>query len=148
MAIELASSHGVDEDHYIIKPSKIARIPQYMTLLMSIQSWKWRNIDSTCQFIIFSGNYRLRSSQNALQHERWGKLPGWTRFPDPLWRQPSYGQVGSPSNPELYGNSRTASGDSRRTPELGRVDWHSKHVTPGGHRGYYGMGEQKRLNLC
>jgi hypothetical protein len=34
-----------------------------------------------------------------------------------------YGQVGSPSNPELYGNSRTASGDSRKTLELGRVEW-------------------------
>jgi hypothetical protein len=47
------------------------------------------------------------------------KLPGLDRFPDPLWRHPSYDQVGSPSNPELYGNSRTASGDSRTTPELG-----------------------------
>jgi hypothetical protein len=52
------------------------------------------------------------------------KLPGLrTQFPDPLWRHPSYGQVGSTSNPELYGNSRMPSGHSRRTTELGRVEW-------------------------
>jgi hypothetical protein len=33
-------------------------------------------IDSTSKFIIFSGNYRSRSSQNALQQVRWSKLPG------------------------------------------------------------------------
>jgi hypothetical protein len=58
---------------------------------MSIQSWKWRNIDSRFQFIIFSGNYSARSSQNALQ---WVNCRDWTQFPDPLWRHPSYGQVG------------------------------------------------------
>jgi hypothetical protein len=78
-----------------------------ISLSMSIQSWKWRNIDSIFQFIIFSGNYCSRSSQNALQ---WVNCRDWTRFPDPLWRHPSYGQVGSPSNPELYGNSRWISG--------------------------------------
>jgi hypothetical protein len=26
----------------------------------------------------------------------------WTRFPDPLWRHPWYGQVGSPSNPDRW----------------------------------------------
>jgi hypothetical protein len=30
----------------------------------------------------------------------------------------------SPSNPELYGNSRMPSGHSRRTTEFGRVEWH------------------------
>jgi hypothetical protein len=49
----------------------------------------------------------------------------WTRFPDPLWRHPSYGQVGSPSNPDPTsdGNARMPSGHSRRTTELGRVEW-------------------------
>jgi hypothetical protein len=65
---------------------------------MSIQSRKWRNIESIFQFIIFFGNYRLRSSQNALQ---WENCQDWTRFPYPLWRHPSHGQVGSPSNPDL-----------------------------------------------
>jgi hypothetical protein len=87
---------------------------------MSIQSWKWRNIISTCQFIIFSGNYSARSSQNALQ---WVNCRNLTRFPDPLWRHPSYGQVGCPSNLELDGNSRMSSGHSRRTTELDRVEW-------------------------
>jgi hypothetical protein len=87
---------------------------------MSIQSWKWRNIDTTFQFIIFSGNYCVRSSQNALQ---WVNCRDWTRFPDPLWRRPSNGQVGSPSNPVLYVNARAPSGHSRRTTELGRVEW-------------------------
>jgi hypothetical protein len=90
---------------------------------MSIQSWKWRNIDSTCQFIIFSGNYSARSSQNALQ---WVNCRNRTRFPDLLWRYPSYGQVGSPSNPDC----------STETPEclpdihegLGRVEWRLKNL--------------------
>jgi hypothetical protein len=67
---------------------------------VSIQSWKWGNIDSIFQFIIFSGNYSLRSSQNALQ--QWVNCQDWTRFPDPLWRHPSYGQVSSLSNPDLW----------------------------------------------
>jgi hypothetical protein len=44
---------------------------------MSIQSWKWRNIDSIFQFIIFSENYSSRSSQNALQ---WVNCRDWTRI--------------------------------------------------------------------
>jgi hypothetical protein len=99
---------------------------------MSIQSWKWRNIDSTFQFIIFSGNYSARSSQNALQ---WVNCRDLTRFPDPLWRHPSYGQVGSPSNPDLYGNSRMPSGHSRRTTELGRVECFSHELMANSH--YY-----------
>jgi hypothetical protein len=39
-----------------------------------------------------------------------------------IGRLPSYGQVGSPSNPELYGNSRMPSGHSRRSTELDRVE--------------------------
>jgi hypothetical protein len=65
---------------------------------MSIQSWKWRNIDSIFRFIIFSGNYSSRSSQNALQ---WVNCRDWTRFPDPLWRHPSYGQVQPGSRRDL-----------------------------------------------
>jgi hypothetical protein len=62
------------------------------------------NIDSTFQFIIFSGNYSARS-----------KLPGL----DPV----SGSAMAAPySNPELYGNSRMPSGHSRRTTELGRVE--------------------------
>jgi hypothetical protein len=57
--------------------------------------------------------------QFALQ---WVNCRDWTRFPDTLRRHPSYGQVGSPSNPELYGNSRMPAGHSRRTTERGRVE--------------------------
>jgi hypothetical protein len=39
------------------------------------------------------------SSQNALQ---WVNCRDWTRFQDPLCRHSSYGQVGSPSNPDLW----------------------------------------------
>jgi hypothetical protein len=58
---------------------------------MSIQSWKWSNIDSIFQFIIFSGNYSAAS-----------KLPG---PPVSAIVAPFIGQVGSLSNPELYGKS-------------------------------------------
>jgi hypothetical protein len=73
------------------------------------------------------------------------KLPerDWTRFPDPLWRPPRYGPnsiqcqfvppggywsdqeaevVPLRSNPELWRKLPNASGDSRRTTELGRVE--------------------------
>jgi hypothetical protein len=44
---------------------------------MSIQSWKWRNIDSTFQFIIFSGN----KCADLPECIAVSKLPGlWTRF--------------------------------------------------------------------
>jgi hypothetical protein len=58
---------------------------------MSIHNHE-RNIDSTFQFIIFSGNYRSRSSQNALQHERWSKLPGL----DPISRSSTAAPFGTP----------------------------------------------------
>jgi hypothetical protein len=86
---------------------------------MSIQSWKWRNIDSTCRFIIFSGNYSARSSQNALQ---WVNCRDWIRFPDPLWRHPSYGHIWVKSVVRAIstsdGNARMPSGHSRKTELL------------------------------
>jgi hypothetical protein len=71
---------------------------------MTIQSWKWRKF----QFIIFSGNYSSRSSQNALQ---WVNCRDWTRI--------RYGgtldtvKLVVRAIPSSDGNSRTASGDSR-----------------------------------
>jgi hypothetical protein len=92
---------------------------------MSIQSWKWsRNIESTIQFIIFFGNYRSRSSQNALQHERWSKIagtgPGFRiRYGGTLHMVKSVVRA----IPTSDGNARMPSGHSRRTTELGRVEW-------------------------
>jgi hypothetical protein len=62
----------------------------------------------------------------------------WTRFPDLLWQEPSYGHVGSPSNSNLLGNTQTTSGDSRKTHKLAWVEWkqhmreleHGKNYTP------------------
>jgi hypothetical protein len=134
-------------------------------------------MESTSQFIIFSGNYRSRTAQNALalQHERWSKLPGldpvcgsamaapsirssrrqnhhcivleWIKgiFESQVllviyilsevvlkwqcvwcdWQIVNGGLVSSVVRaiPTSDGNARMPSGHSRRTTELGRVEW-------------------------
>jgi hypothetical protein len=124
MAIELTTRNGVDKNHFI----KFHQLPIYgieiawISLLVSIHSWKWMNIESTIQFIIYFGNYRSRGAPRMHCNTKDGvNCRDWTRFPDPLWRH-SYVQVGRPSNPELYGNARMPSGHSWRTTELGRVE--------------------------
>jgi hypothetical protein len=92
-----------------------------------------RNIDSTFQFIIFSG-----SSQNALQHERWSELPGL----DPVSRPSTAAPFGTPFTLHTVGivvippempNLPESNGRAIGTPEelMAGSFWNNLYISPG-----------------
>jgi hypothetical protein len=95
---------------------------------MSIQSWKWRNIEYTIQFIIYVFGTAGRGAPIMHCNRKDGvNCRDWTRFPDPLWRHSPYGQVGSPSNPDLWRKRpnafRTFRKDHRTWPSRMEQAW-------------------------
>jgi hypothetical protein len=102
MAIEHTLRYWVD---YIIKLSQISPIPQYMGLKsLRYHYWCPFNHESEGISIPWSNlSYFLGTTGRGAPRMHYNMKDGVNcRFPDLLWRHSSYGQVGSPSNPDLW----------------------------------------------
>jgi hypothetical protein len=115
MAIELVSRYGVNKNHNFIKLVKFLQIHNIWHRNLSDITTNDNSIMKVKEYRFHIPIYHIfweLQFAELLECIAVSKLPGL----DPVSGSamavhPSYGQVGSPSNPELYVNSRTGSGD-------------------------------------